>query len=57
MTSDRAYRVPVSNAKAVSEMIRCAGTQFDPEIAKVFVTEVLSLPWSMNDRTIEPIDP
>lgn len=54
MTSDRAYRKPVTNMKAVSEIIRCAGTQFDPEIAKVFVTEVLGLPWEIPAETLEP---
>lgn len=36
MTSDRCYRKALSLAAARCEIERCAGTQFDPEIAKVF---------------------
>ncbi|MFP4479066.1 MAG: HD domain-containing phosphohydrolase [Candidatus Izemoplasmatales bacterium] len=41
MTSDRPYRNKMSKAKAVSEIIKYAGTQFDPLIAKVFVEDVV----------------
>ena len=37
MTSDRPYRRALSRADALAEVERCAGTQFDPEIARVFV--------------------
>jgi response regulator RpfG family c-di-GMP phosphodiesterase len=37
MTSDRAYRRALRHEVAVSEIERCAGTQFDPEIADAFV--------------------
>ncbi|GBC91564.1 Cyclic di-GMP phosphodiesterase response regulator RpfG [bacterium HR15] len=40
MTSDRPYRKALSFAQAREEIERCAGTQFDPELVKVF----LSLP-------------
>ncbi len=36
MTNERPYRKAVSPEKALQEIIRCAGTQFDPMIAKVF---------------------
>lgn len=36
MTTDRAYRRALSEAAAVVELERCAGTQFDPEIVGVF---------------------
>ena len=37
MTSPRPYRPAVSHAEALDEVERCAGTQFDPEIAGLFV--------------------
>ncbi len=37
MTSDRAYRRALSHEIAVGEIERCAGTQFDPELADAFV--------------------
>jgi HD-GYP domain-containing protein (c-di-GMP phosphodiesterase class II) len=36
MTSDRAYRKALGHEVAVNEIRRCAGTQFDPEVAKSF---------------------
>src|SRR5262249_37326556 len=36
MTSDRPYRRALSQAEALAEVERCAGTQFDPKIAGVF---------------------
>jgi HD-GYP domain-containing protein (c-di-GMP phosphodiesterase class II) len=32
MTTDRPYRAARTEAEAVEEMIRCAGTQFDPDV-------------------------
>jgi response regulator RpfG family c-di-GMP phosphodiesterase len=37
MTSDRAYRRALRHEIAVAEIERCAGTQFDPELAELFV--------------------
>nr|HEX4312455.1 HD domain-containing phosphohydrolase [Kofleriaceae bacterium] len=37
MTSDRAYRRALPHEVAIGEIDRCAGTQFDPEIAEAFV--------------------
>ncbi len=37
MTSPRAYRDPLSVEAAVEEVARCAGTQFDPELAGLFL--------------------
>jgi HD-GYP domain-containing protein (c-di-GMP phosphodiesterase class II) len=37
MTSDRAYRRALPHEVAISEIERCAGTQFDPELADAFV--------------------
>jgi diguanylate cyclase (GGDEF)-like protein/putative nucleotidyltransferase with HDIG domain len=39
MTSDRVYRPKRSTEEALSELERCAGTQFDPEIVAAFAEE------------------
>jgi len=33
MTTERPYRGPLSEAQVRAEVLRCRGTQFDPEIA------------------------
>jgi putative nucleotidyltransferase with HDIG domain len=38
MTSDRPYRRGTSFAEAREEIVRCAGTQFDPGIVEVFLS-------------------
>jgi len=43
MTSERTYRETWSTQKAAEEIMRCAGKQYDPEIAKVFVEDVLQI--------------
>ncbi len=37
MTSERVYRRPLRHEDALAELERCAGTQFDPAIVRVFV--------------------
>ncbi len=37
MTSTRAYRKALTAERAIEEIQRCRGTQFDPEIARLFV--------------------
>jgi HD-GYP domain-containing protein (c-di-GMP phosphodiesterase class II) len=37
MTTDRVYRSGLNHERAMAELERCAGTQFDPEIVAVFV--------------------
>jgi diguanylate cyclase (GGDEF)-like protein len=37
LTSGRCYREAVGVSEALKEIERCAGTQFDPEIARVFI--------------------
>ncbi len=37
MTSTRSYRNALSHEVAIAEIERCAGTQFDPELAKLFI--------------------
>jgi len=41
MTSERAYRDALSEEEALVEIWKNAGTQFDPEIARIFVENVL----------------
>ena len=37
MTSKRSYRDPLPLKLVIDEIKRCSGTQFDPEITKVFL--------------------
>jgi putative nucleotidyltransferase with HDIG domain len=37
MTSDRPYRPALGRDEALAEVARCAGTQFDPEIVRIFL--------------------
>ncbi len=48
MSSNRAYRPALPREKVRSEIERCAGTQFDPELARAF----LSLDLSEYDRML-----
>lgn len=45
MTSDRPYKTAISSEEALAEIERCAGTQFDPTIASVFVEMMRSDPY------------
>jgi HD-GYP domain-containing protein (c-di-GMP phosphodiesterase class II) len=37
MTSPRPYRAPLTTERALEEVGRCAGTQFDPVVAELFL--------------------
>jgi diguanylate cyclase (GGDEF)-like protein len=39
MTTDRVYRSRLSHERAIAELERCAGTQFDPEVVSAFKEE------------------
>ena len=43
MTSDRAYRRALPHEVTVNEIERCSGTQFDPDVAGVFVEGIEEL--------------
>jgi len=43
MTSERTYRKVFTNDQALDEIIRCSGTQFDPELVKIFAKNFKSL--------------
>ncbi|WP_459931699.1 HD domain-containing phosphohydrolase [Desulfosporosinus burensis] len=45
MTCDQPYRKALTEDLAVAEIKKNAGTQFDPDIARVFVEKILGLPW------------
>lgn len=38
ITAGRAYRLPRTLEEARAELVRCAGTQFDPDVVEVFLT-------------------
>jgi diguanylate cyclase (GGDEF)-like protein/putative nucleotidyltransferase with HDIG domain/PAS domain S-box-containing protein len=46
MTSERPYRKSMEEREVISEIRKNAGTQFDPQIAKIFVEKVLEKPWN-----------
>jgi putative nucleotidyltransferase with HDIG domain len=58
MTSERPYRRPLTEAQVRAEVIRCRGTQFDPEVTDRLLASPL---WptlfapASNDSTIAPI--
>jgi diguanylate cyclase (GGDEF)-like protein len=39
MTTDRVYRGRLSHDRAIAELERCAGTQFDPDVVTAFTAE------------------
>ena len=39
MTTDRVYRGRLSHDRAIAELERCAGTQFDPDVVAAFKEE------------------
>ena len=41
MTSKRPYRHPLTHEQARSELIKCKGTQFDPDLVNPFLEQVL----------------
>ena len=43
MTSDRAYRRALSHEIATAELRRCSGTQFDPQIVGIFISQMEKL--------------
>lgn len=41
MSNDRPYRKAMSRGEIISEMLRCAGEQFDAQLVDIFLTEIL----------------
>ncbi|MBF5044158.1 response regulator [Aggregicoccus sp. 17bor-14] len=58
MTSDRPYRKGTSFANAISEIARCANTQFDPEVVRAFLDigeqGLISIKEEMAARKLNP---
>lgn len=46
MICDRPYRKALSEDEAIKEIIENTGTQFDPDISKVFIEKVLGKMWN-----------
>jgi putative nucleotidyltransferase with HDIG domain len=58
MTTERPYRRPLTEAQVRAEVIRCRGTQFDPEIADKLLSSPLWMTLfapSSNDPRITPL--
>jgi len=45
MTSERTYRKGLTVEEAIHEIKKYSGSQFDPVVAKIFVTKVLEAEW------------
>jgi len=45
MTNKRTYNIVRTKDEAVAELKQCAGTQFDPDITKIFIENVLGKEW------------
>ena len=54
MTSDRAYRRALPHEVTVSEIERCSGTQFDPDIAGTFTERIEQLREELRATGVEP---
>lgn len=48
MTSDRTYCKGLSEDEAIKEIRKCSGSQFNPDIARVFVEMVLGKAWNVS---------
>lgn len=57
MTSDRAYRRALPHEVAIGEIERCAGTQFDPELAEAFVRLIEAWRTVMREKGQESLIP
>jgi response regulator RpfG family c-di-GMP phosphodiesterase len=54
MTSDRAYRRALPHEVTVSEIERCSGTQFDPDVAGTFTERIEMLREELRASGLEP---
>ncbi|WP_371378415.1 HD domain-containing phosphohydrolase [Sporomusa aerivorans] len=55
MTSARSYRARMSQEEAVKEVLRCRGTQFDPDIANAFVALCQNTKWPAELAAVKPL--
>lgn len=49
MVEERPYRERITPEEACAELERHTGTQFDPEVVRIFVEEVRRKPPALND--------
>jgi response regulator RpfG family c-di-GMP phosphodiesterase len=43
MTNELTYKKVLTKDEAIDEIKRCSGTQFDPDLAEVFIEHVLKM--------------
>ena len=55
MTTERIYKPAKTVKEAIEEMKRCSGTQFDPEIANIFITLIEQ--YENVEQILENIEP
>jgi HD-GYP domain-containing protein (c-di-GMP phosphodiesterase class II) len=55
MTHDRPYRERLLPEEACDQLIRAAGTQFDPEIAQLLVEEIRTGPVAVDERLVDEV--
>jgi diguanylate cyclase (GGDEF)-like protein len=55
MTTNRPYRTAIPSEDACAELERCAGTQFDPEVVRIFVEEVRRDPPRQGEAKHDPL--
>lgn len=53
MTSDRAYRRALPHEVTINEIIRCSGTQFDPDLAGTFTEKIENLRDELRDDGVD----
>ena len=54
MTTDRAYRRALPHDVAIAELVKGSGSQFDPQMVEIFVTEIQRL--KSNFRSTQPVE-